>query len=56
VEEKVWLNAGSANRAPSNAGKAFRTIDWIFTRVTPLLGEHDLVAIFNLKVIRFPIP
>src|ERR1700722_4489184 len=47
VEEKVWLSAGSANTA-------LRRIDWIFTRVTPLLGDHVSVAIFNLKLIGCP--
>ena len=51
MEEKVWVNAGSANTAQSNADKALGTIDWIFTKVAPVLalGEHDLVPIFGEK-------
>src|SRR5271169_4308808 len=49
VGEKVWLKSGSANRAPVSS------MDWIFTKVTPLLGEHGLVAMFNPKMIRCPI-
>jgi hypothetical protein len=47
------VNAGSANTAQSNADKALGTIDWIFTRVAPVLalGEHDSIAIFNPKAL-----
>jgi hypothetical protein len=48
VEEKDWLKAGSAKKANSSADTALRWIDWIFTRVAPLLGDHVSVAIFNL--------
>src|SRR5580692_9260192 len=40
VGVKVWLKAGSANMAPS---KSDRIISW----VTPLLAEHESLAMFN---------
>src|SRR5580658_11212530 len=42
VAEKVWLKTGSANKAPSKSER-------IIACVTPLLGEHESLAIFNLK-------
>ena len=48
VDENVWLKAGSANKA---ARKSDRIIAW----VTPLLGDHELVASFNRMMIRCPI-